>query len=268
VNVIRHRPVTDDTGTEACQTRRIRTLITAADRTSFEALESTLGGAVGLALSAVGSGQPVEELGTLRTGVAWSTIKVPIALAVEAEADVRPTRRERALMVEALTVSDNAAAEALWTSLGAPEVAGAAVERVLAAAGDTSTRVETRVLRQGFTPFGQTEWSLAAQVQLMAALPELPYSEPIRDLMRRVVPEQRWGLGTLGEDAELKGGWGPDRDGRHLVRQMGIVNLSGGTALAVAMVTIPADGTEASGTTNLDRIAQWLGRSGGARPRP
>ena len=242
--------------------------MTAADRTSFEALESTIAGAVGLALSPLGTGQPIEELGTLRSGVAWSTIKVPIALAVEAEAEVRPTRRERALMVEALTVSDNPSAEALWASLGSPEAAAAAVERVLAAAGDTSTRVETRVVRQGFTPFGQTQWSLVAQVQLMGALPQLSYSEPIRDLMRRVVPEQRWGLGTLDEDAELKGGWGPDPDGRHLVRQMGIVSLPDGPALAVAMATIADDGTEDSGTANLDRIASWLGRSEAARRRP
>jgi hypothetical protein len=156
-------------------------------------------------------------------------------------------------------VSDNRAAEKLWSSLGPPADAASAVERILASAGDTSTRVETRILRQGFTPFGQTQWSLAAQVRLMASLPGLPHSEPIRELMRRVVPEQRWGLGALAEDAELKGGWGPDPDGRYLVRQMGIVTLAGGP-LAVAMATLPADGTEASGTENLDRLGEWLGR--------
>jgi hypothetical protein len=238
------------------------------DRTSFEELESTIPGEVGLALSPLGTGQPIEELGTLRSGVAWSTIKVPIALAVEAEAEVRPTRRERALMVEALTVSDNPAAEALWASLGSPEAAAAAVERILASAGDTATRVETRIVRQGFTPFGQTQWLLAAQVRLMAALPELPYSGPIRDLMRRVVPEQRWGLGAFGKDAELKGGWGPDPEGRHLVRQMGIVNLCGGPQVAVAMATIANDGTEESGIANLDLVASWLGRCEAARHRP
>lgn len=163
-------------------------------------------------------------------------------------------------------MSDNAAAEELWASLGPPAAAAAAVERVLASAGDGSTRVETRILRPGFTSFGQTQWSLAAQVELMAALPSLPHSESIRALMRRLVPEQRWGLGALGEDAELKGGWGPDPDGRHLVRQMGIVGLASGP-LAVAMATIPADGTEASGTANLDRLADWLGRSEPARRR-
>jgi Beta-lactamase enzyme family len=169
-------------------------------------------------------------------------------------------------MADALAVSDNRAAEELWASFGPSADAASAVERVLASAGDTSTRVETRILRPGFTPFGQTQWSLAAQVRLMAALPRIPYSESIRELMRRVVPEQRWGLGALAEDAELKGGWGPDPVGRHLVRQMGIVDFTGGP-LAMAMATLPADGTEASGTENLDRLAEWLGGSGLTRVR-
>ena len=48
----------------------------------------------------------------------------------------------------------------------------------------------------------------------------------------------------LGKDVELKGGWGPDPDGRHLVRQMGIAG-----PLAVALAAIPADGSFESGTT-------------------
>jgi hypothetical protein len=227
--------------------------ISVRDRARFQALESKVPGEVGVALSRVGAGQEVEELGTLRGGVAWSTIKVPIALAV---AGRDPTGRDEELIDAALRVSDNDAALALWDRLGSPEKAAVAVQDVLAAAGDTSTKVETRVVRPGFTPFGQTEWSLAAQVRLMAALPELPHSEAIRARLRRVVPEQRWGLGTLGEGVELKGGWGPDPDGRHLVRQMGIVG-----ALAVAVAALPDDGSLESGTAILDRLAQWLGRS-------
>jgi hypothetical protein len=125
-------------------------------------------------------------------------------------------------------------------------------------AGDTATRVESQVLRPGFTSFGQTEWSLAAQAQFMAALPSLPHSGPVRSLMRRVVPDQRWGLGAVAPDAEIKGGWGPDRAGRHLVRQMGIITLSSGEVLAAAMATIPADGSVEQGAANLDEIARWL----------
>jgi hypothetical protein len=231
-------------------------LIEATDRTRFQALESDLRGEVGLALSPVGSAEAVEELGTLRGGVAWSTIKVPLALAVAAREP--RTERDEELIDAALTVSDNDASLALWERLGPPEVAASAVQDVLAAAGDSSTRVEANVLRPGFTPFGQTQWSLAAQVRLMAALPDLPNADEIRARMRRVVPEQRWGLAVIGEDVELKGGWGPDPDGRHLVRQMGIAG-----PLAVALAAIPADGSFESGTDMLDRLAQWLGESQG-----
>ena len=235
-------------------------LVTADDRASFEALQSTIQGDVGLAVTPMGTGRPVEELGSLRGGVAWSTIKVPLALAVAARA---PTPRDEELIDAALTVSDNDASLALWERLGPPDVAAAAVQDVLAAAGDSSTRVEANVLRSGFTPFGQTRWSLAAQVQLMAALPGLPHADEIRARMRRVVPEQRWGLGVLGEGVELKGGWGPDPDGRRLVRQMGLVG-----SLAVALAALPADGSFESGTAILDRLAQWLGESRATRPPP
>ena len=226
-------------------------LIAATDRARFQALESDRRGEVGLAVSRVGEGEAVEELRTVRGGVAWSTIKVPLALAVAVRA---PTPRDEELIDASLMVSDNDASLALWERLGPPEVAAAAVQDVLAAAGDSSTRVEASVLRPGFTPFGQTQWSLAAQVRLMAALPGLPHADEIRSRLRRVVPEQRWGLGVLGNDVELKGGWGPDPDGRHLVRQMGIAG-----PFAVALAAIPADGSFESGTDMLDRLAQWLG---------
>lgn len=227
-------------------------MVAATDRARFEAL--ALDGEVGVALS---SG---EELGTIRGGVAWSTIKVPLALAVAAR---EPAALDEELIELALTVSDNVAAYALWERLGPPEVAAAAVQDVLVAAGDTKTRVEPKVLRAGFTPFGQTQWTLAAQVQLMDALPGLAHSDEIRDRMRRVVPEQRWGLGVLGDDVELKAGWGPDPDGRHLVRQMGIVG-----SVAVALAALPEDGTIESGSAMLDRLAEWLGESLAARPQP
>jgi hypothetical protein len=231
-------------------------LVTADDRASFEALQSTIQGDLGLAVTPIGTGRPIEELGSLRGGVAWSTIKVPLALAVAAR---EPTERDEELIDAVLTVSDNDASLALWERLGPPEVAAAAVQDVLAAAGDSLTRVEANVLRPGFTPFGQTQWSLEAQVRLMAALPSLPHSNSIRARMRRVVPEQRWGLGVLGDDVELKGGWGPDPGGRHLVRQIGIAG-----PLAVALAAIPADGSFESGTDMVDRMAQWLGESQGS----
>jgi hypothetical protein len=234
------------------------TLFTAADRLSFQKLERGLGGTSGVAASEVGLNRSVSELGTLHEGVAWSTIKVPIALAVEARSGGRPTAAMQALLAQAVSASDNSAAEALWAGLGSPAAAAATVHSVLAASGDTLTTVETQVLRPGFTSFGQTDWPLAAQQRFIAGLPCLANSRPVLSLMRQVVPDQRWGIGTLPFETQFKGGWGPDPDGRYLVRQMGIVRLSNGRFLAASIATMPADGGFATGTANLSQIAQWL----------
>jgi hypothetical protein len=253
--------------TQATTTRRSRpakrpppprTIFGPADRASFQSLERSLGGTSGLAASAVGFNRPITQFGTLREGVAWSTIKVPIALAVEARFGGAPPVSTQELLARAITASDNNAAWELWGTLGSPDVAGATVQRVLASSGDGSTSVETRVLRQGYTSFGQTNWSLSAQQRFIAALPCLANSRPVLSLMQQVEADQRWGLGTLGTETQLKGGWGPDPSGRYLVRQMGIVRLSNGRLLAASIATIPPDGSFATGTANLNEIARWL----------
>jgi hypothetical protein len=260
---VQEKPATSGTsptvGTGPPRIEPVQTeLLTAADRASFRRLERNLGGTSALAVSAVGLDPLVIEVGTLREGVAWSTIKVPIAIAVETRAEGHPTASEQSLLRRAITASDNSAAEALWSGLGHPSAAAAAVRSVLASAGDTSTHVETQVLRPGFTSFGQTRWSLGAQQRFIAALPCLPNSQPVLSLMRQVEPDQRWGLGSVGVDTQFKGGWGPDPAGKYLIRQMGIIRLSNGRSLAVSMAAIPADGSFATGTANLTRIAHWL----------
>ena len=235
-----------------------RGLFTPADRGSFAGLERRLGGTSGVAVSGVGLARPVSELGTLREGVAWSTIKVPIAVAIEARFGGAPPPETQALLTSALTASDNAAAEALWATLGPPGTAGATVQRVLASTGDTATRVETRVLRPGFTSFGQTVWSLNSQQRFIAGLSCLAHAQPVLSLMQQVEPDQRWGLGTLGSGTRFKGGWGPDPAGRYLVRQMGIIRLANGRLIAASVATIPPDGSFGTGTANLGAIAQWL----------
>jgi len=220
-------------------------------------LERELGGTSGLSVSSVGVGLRAHTMGTLRDEVAWSTIKVPIALAIERQAHGEPSATERSLLARAITASDNAAAEALWADLGDPTSAASAVENVLKASGDSSTRVESRVLRPGFSSSGQTRWTLADQQRFIATLPCMPYSARILALMGKVVPDQRWGLGSLSADAQFKGGWGPEPDGAYLVRQMGIVRLANGRLLAVSVATIPADGSFSSGTANLNAISRW-----------
>ena len=256
------RATSSSSPTVATSTRRaeplVTELLTPADRESFRRLVRKLGGTSALAVSGIGFDQPVSEVGTLRLGVAWSTIKVPIAIAIVKRAGGHPSASEQSLLSRALTASDNSAAEELWSSLGPPSAAAAAVRSVLASTGDTSTHVETRVLRPGYTSFGQTQWPLAAQQRFIAGLPCIPNSEPVLSLMQQVIPDQRWGLGSLGADTQFKGGWGPDPDGRYLVRQMGIVMLANGRSLAASIATMPGDGTFETGTADLTEIAKWL----------
>jgi hypothetical protein len=234
-------------------------ILTAADRGSFERLAAELGGEEGVAVSGLGFGTRVERLGSLQTGVAWSTSKVPVAMAVIA----RGGRQKQATdLARALTASDNAAALRLWSTLGDDEAAAAAADEQLRQAGDARTRIEARRLRgSAYTPFGQTNWALADQTRFTAGLACLHAGAEVLGLMDEVIPAQRWGLGAAGVDAQLKGGWGPGSQpgvaGGDFDRQMGVITVSG-KPLAVAMAVQPADGSHETGTRNLTTIAQWL----------
>jgi hypothetical protein len=96
----------------------------------------------------------------------------------------------------------------------------------------------------------------------------MPHGDSILSLMRQVVGEQKWGLGELSPSVALKGGWGPGTDGAYLVRQMGIVTLPDGSTVGVALASVPADGSLATGIANLTAMARWFERhapSGGGK---
>jgi hypothetical protein len=237
----------------------------------FDAFASSQDGEVGVAVGSPGRG-PVAVAGNLPTGAAWSTIKVPIAARVMLDKGGAGSisSAERSLIERAITASDNAAAAELWSELskrhGGAEGAATAVSEVLASAGDTATVVST-VGRDGFSPYGQTDWSLEAQERFMAALAggcldPAAGGDFLLDTMSRVVSSQRWGLGSIASPARLKGGWGPGTDGRYLVRQMGVLDLPQGQ-LVVAVAALPSDGSLSSGTAMLDRVASWLSKNAG-----
>jgi hypothetical protein len=240
-------------------------LLDGDDATSFAALEQTLGAEVGVAVGPVGATDS-QRLGALTGGAAWSTIKVPIAVRTieDAGGPQALSAAARDQIARAITASDNAAAASLWEQLsaghGGAVGAAAAVRTVLGQAGDAETTVST-VGRDGFSPYGQTQWSLAAQHRFASRFAAGCVSpealEHLRPLMAEVVPDQRWGLGSAGVDAWFKGGWGPEPDGRYLVRQLGVLDL-GGPAVAVALAAKPADGQLATGTAALTALAQWV----------
>jgi hypothetical protein len=224
---------------------------------SFDELLARIGGQAGLAYAPVGRPSQVHILGDLPGGVAWSTIKVPLALAVVWQDRGKRTGRIAQLMRMAIEVSDNEAATELWRHLGPPGTAAAKVDAVLRDAGDSTTMVQSQEVRPPYTPFGQTWWSIGDQARFAASLPCLPDSEPVLQLMGRVTPSQRWGAGVLPSTAGFKGGWGPGTDGKYLVRQLAVIRLSNGQEAGVAMASVPADGSYQTGTQNLNTIAEW-----------
>lgn len=228
-------------------------LLRPGSRASFRELEHQLGGSSAVAISS-SADRPAVLIGGLRSGPAWSTIKVAISLATERAASGHPDRAKQDLLFRALTASDNAAAEQLWSQLGAH--AAERTQAELRAAGDATTEVQAQRVRAEFSPYGQTEWSTSAQADFIAALPCLPHSKPILALMGQVQADQRWGLGATGALARFKGGWGPDQAGRYLVRQMGLISIDD-KPVAVAIATKPADGQFATATTAMSRLAQW-----------
>jgi hypothetical protein len=217
--------------------------------TSFQGLAGTVPATVGIAIASLG-GTSLASFGTWSTGVAWSTIKVPLAIAT-----ARAGSGSTELVTKTIAQSDNAAAEKLWSQLGNPAAAAKQVQAVIHDAGDTTTVVESRRLRPGYTAFGQTQWPLVRQAQFAARLPGIAEASPIVELMRNLTTGQRWGLAAKGFAA--KGGWGPGRHGEYLVRQFAIVPADSGH-VGVALAAEAHDGVFETGVDVVDKLADWL----------
>ncbi|EGD56370.1 hypothetical protein [Gordonia neofelifaecis] len=222
---------------------------------SFNAMSRTLSSPVGLALVPVGGGA-VMTFGDQSPQVAWSTIKVPLAVA--AERAQGPTTEETAAIVN----SDNAAAETLWESLGSPTAAAAAVTDVLRDGGDERTTVPSEKLRPEFSVFGQTTWRLSDAATFSGNLPCMKGTAHVVSLMHDVAGNQQWGVESIeGRETAVKGGWGPSVSGGYLVRQIGILTLRDGRRVGVAMSTQTSAGSMEPGTAALNSVAQWMSRN-------
>ncbi|MBB5911742.1 hypothetical protein BJY24_000609 [Nocardia transvalensis] len=226
--------------------------------TEFAALQAELPGTMGMAVMPVG-GDRIITLGNWTTGIAWSTIKVPLALAA--------LRQDPDGLFDtasaAITASDNDAAQQLWDALGGGEKAADAVEAILRETGDTTTDVadrhnpEARETVDDPLAFGSTVWTLVNQARFASRLPCLRYAARVVNLMGEITSSQAWGLGAF-VGAEYKGGWGPDDEtGAYLVRQFGLVPTWSGQ-LAVAIAAQPDSGTFEDATAMLDKMAALL----------
>ncbi|WP_280258623.1 hypothetical protein [Nocardia wallacei] len=225
----------------------------------FKDVQPSLGGHAGIALMAVGSDR-LTSMGDWTSGPAWSTMKVPLTLAVLRANGNTGTSQ----MSAAITESDNSAADGLWQSLGAPDKAAQAVEAVLREGGDTTTEVPATRRRAEYSAFGQAEWSLADQVRFASRLPCLPDADTVVGLMGKVVWGQQWGIGRL-DNAQYKGGWGPDPSGSYLVRQFGLVTTPSGQ-MAIALAAQANSGGFEDGTQILSKLGALVGKHLGELP--
>lgn len=252
---------------EAKRERQQASQATGAATSSFDQVAAGLSGQVGAVIGPPGSSE-AASFGSLQSGSAWSTSKVPIALRVLSDAGgpsgLSSTQAEE--MRAALTLSDNEAAAALFGDLershGGLAGASSAVGEVLREGGDASTQISTQG-RGEFSTYGQTEWSLANQQRFMSSLAVgcvvgSESSDYVLDLMGEVSSDT-WGLGSAGLPARWKGGWGPGVDGGYLVRQMGILYV-GDKEAVVTLAALPSDGQFATGESMATIIAQWLAK--------
>jgi hypothetical protein len=215
---------------------------------SFEQLSAAVPANVGVAIARP---DRTYSLGRWTSGVAWSTIKVPLAIAA-LRAD---SARAQDLVVKAITESDNPASERLWSQLGNPADAARKVQRIIGECGDAATVVELRRLRRGFTAFGQTQWTLEGQARFAAQLSLIPDGAAVIDLMHQLTIGQRWGLAAKGYAA--KAGWGPGIQGDYLVRQFGIVPTQSGE-WGVALAAEAHDGVLETGVEVVNSLSDWL----------
>ena len=214
-------------------------------RTPQEAIEAIVADNPGTGIAVAGGGEVVSA-GVTQPVAAWSTAKVPLAIAAERAGVADPE-----VVSRAITFSDNAAADTLWTSLGGGQQAAQATQAIIGTATVPATPP-----RAGFSAFGQTQWSVADQAEFAASLGCLDGAEPVLAAMGDADPAQAYGLSTL-EGALKKGGWGPSADGGYEARQMGLVTLSGKT-VAVAIYAKAPTGDYGQAQQMLTRLAQQL----------
>lgn len=227
--------------------------LTHALETIVDQITSSYGGRAGIAIAVPGARASISQAGSLTSDVAWSTVKVPIAMAV-----VQRTGGINNDVVNAITVSDNAAAETLWASLGNPMLAAQQVHQILRSGRDSDTVINTELTRPGYTVFGQTQWALSNQAVFGAYMQCAPGGRQIAKLMKSISPDQSYGLGRI-PGAAFKGGWGPDVQNTYLVRQFGFIpGGSSGQYLGVAVAVRPGDGSYESGQGMLNDVADAL----------
>lgn len=219
---------------------------------ALEPVRERYGERLAVAWGPVGEPTAARLVGKTRDIESWSTIKAPIAVAIEQQADGDPRESVNRQLRLMLTVSDNEAASALWRELGDPTTL---VRQVLRAAGDANT-VPGRDARGNGVAFGLTAWEPLDAARFATMLPCAPHGDGVLDLMSRIDPDHQWGLGTVA-DARFKGGWGPSPHG-YLARQIGVIPRQDGTWVGIAIAAQPDADNHAQAVAAIDETTKIL----------
>lgn len=204
------------------------------------------------------SGGGIAHAGDLQDVRAWSTTKVPVAVAAEQLAEDAGSAATAAIADDitwALTMSDNDAAMRLWSTLGSWRQGSAALTEVLRETGDRTDAVAAES-EPDYTGFGDIHWSLDSQVTFTDRLACLDGSAPVLDAMGQVIPVHRMGLGVL-PGARFKGGWGPENDGTYVLREFGLVGERG-RQVPVSIAVVPDDGSDTTARETAQALAEAL----------
>ena len=211
---------------------------------SFAALQHSLHGPAGFAIASNGR---VWSTGKKQIDFAWSTSKIPVTIAA-----LKVDKSEHMIMRahDAITISSNSEAHAMWEMLGGYEKSAAAVTEVLRAGGDNNTVVNYEDNNFGLTPWANSDAAIFAD-----HLPCMDDALNVYSLMGAVHESHRWGLGTI-KGVHFKGGWGPVDTG-YIVRQMAVIPAGDGQFFGISIMVESKSG-QIRGQDDLTTIANWL----------
>ena len=220
----------------------------------LDAVEAEHGGVAGIS---VATEHGIINVGSDGRSRAWSTIKVPIAIAA-----MQQKVGTESMVRAAISESSNEDAAALWAALGGGAEAAASVDSLLwRYNGVAHTRPTVDEYPDEPTPIGWIPWTLNGQAGFASRLACIPEVDVVWDAMGEIVPWQQSGLGRIS-GMHFKGGWSQEEDGlySYTYRQFGALPSDDGV-LGVAIIAHPEDGRRGTAERMLDDLADGISRS-------
>jgi len=233
---------------------------------AIDALETKYQASIGVTISPVFTppNMPVSAWhgGTLTSGYAWSTIDLPVALAVANDPKQPPDLTY--FLQQAFNESSPAGDQALWQWLGDDQTAADMTTAVLRAGADQNTVIPVGAPGT-YAAFSQTLWALDDQATWLGATYCSYESWLVMSYLSTPPANQRFGLARIA-NAMTKTGWGTQPNGALSVRQAGLLPLANGGMLAVSVAVVPADKSLETATSVLNDLSFEMNLSGTGFP--